>query len=480
MLPPEPVGSIAVFSRAAHRIPNLAALCGAKRLQFRPSDAAADSIDAVLHWGADAKAQGLAYAKRHDLPIWYTEEGFIQAIKPPPVSILLDDCSSHDNANTASRLERWLASDEVADAELRARARNAMDHMLRAGVAHDNLAPPLVAEGRSGSLRSERQRVLVIDQRTDDKSIRRGLGTPQSFQDMLDAACDENPDADILIRAPGTSRGHLAAATGERIHHFTRDVPILALVQQVDRVYVVTSLHGFEALMAGRPVTCFGAPWYAGWAATDDRVTIRRRGRARSVEGLFAAAYMLYARYLNPNTGQPCEIEEIIEHLALQRANFAHNRGRLFCFGFRFFKKAYIRSYLRCPGNEIIFVSSAAVAERHGLDQSSRLVVWGQRDTPELRGLAARRNLPIWRVEDGFLRSVGLGSDWAMPASLVFDKTGLYYDPRHPSDLESLLEHDTFTPAEIERAASLRERIVGTAVEVQRRWRRCPIGATRP
>ena len=39
----------------------------------------------------------------------------------------------------------------------------------------------------------------------------------------------------------------------------------------MDRVYVVSSTMGFEALLAGKSVTCFGMPWYAGWGATDDR-----------------------------------------------------------------------------------------------------------------------------------------------------------------------------------------------------------------
>ena len=65
-----------------------------------------------------------------------------------------------------------------------------------------------------------------------------------------------------------------------------------------------------------------------------------------------------------------------------------------------------------------------------------------------------------WRVEDGFVRSVGLGSDLIPPMSLVVDKRGMYFDPTRPSDLEHLLQHHAFTPQELQEAQAVREFIV--------------------
>jgi capsular polysaccharide export protein len=81
-----------------------------------------------------------------------------------------------------------------------------------------------------------------------------------------------------------------------------------------------------------------------------------------------------------------------------------------------------------------------------------------------VKELAARYQVPIWRMEDGFLRSVGLGSDFSVPASLVLDKQGIYFDPARPSDLETILETAAFTPEELQRAAALRETIVRSAL----------------
>jgi capsular polysaccharide export protein len=53
--------------------------------------------------------------------------------------------------------------------------------------------------------------------------------------------------------------------------------------------------------------------------------------------------------------------------------------------------------------------------------------------------LANRYGIQIERIEDGFIRSVGLGSDFVRPSSLILDRRGIYFDPRQPSDLENLL-----------------------------------------
>lgn len=47
--------------------------------------------------------------------------------------------------------------------------------------------------------------------------------------------------------------------------------------------------------------------------------------------------------------------------------------------------------------------------------------------------------LPVRRVEDGFLRSRGLGADLVPPLSLVTDDLGIYYDPTRESRLERLI-----------------------------------------
>ena len=60
------------------------------------------------------------------------------------------------------------------------------------------------------------------------------------------------------------------------------------------------------------------------------------------------------------------------------------------------------------------------------------------------------------RVEDGFLRSRGLGADLIPPLSLVCDDLGIYYDPARASRLEQLITaRATLRPDQKRRAERL-------------------------
>jgi capsular polysaccharide export protein len=104
------------------------------------------------------------------------------------------------------------------------------------------------------------------------------------------------------------------------------------------------------------------------------------------------------------------------------------------------------------------------------------VVVWGRQPAPAGR--------PVIRLEDGFLRSVGLGADLVRPLSWVVDDTGIYYDTRHPSRLTQLLLDTDFDPALCERAARLRHSILGAGLSKYnlggRLWQRPAAAAGRP
>ena len=476
--------TVAVFSRGLAKIPHLDALLGAERVVLGPGPAQAAHIDAVIGWGNKRTAEpAIAYARQHGLPYWRAEDGFLRSIGlgrggTPPLSLVLDDRGIYYDARSPSRLEALLGGSDDAsrwldDPEILARAERAMQRILDAGLSKYNDTPPAppgaerqATSEATGQAASARPRVLVVDQTAGDLSIEHGLAEPASFVRMLDAALCEHPDADILVKThPDVLAGHRRGcipmvARASRVRFVADAVNPIEFLRTVDHVYVVTSQLGFEALVAGKPVTVFGAPFYAGWGLTDDRQPLPRRQRRRSLAQVFAAAYILYARYLDPESGRPGQIESVIDHLAQQREAFAANQGTIFCFGFRPWKRGYVRAYLRCPGNRVVFARDAAHATRLGIGPGARLLVWGQRAASEVEALSAKHGTPIWRMEDGFLRSVGLGSDFVTPASLVVDRHGIYYDPRTPSDLETILQTARFSDDERARARALRETMV--------------------
>jgi capsular polysaccharide export protein len=53
------------------------------------------------------------------------------------------------------------------------------------------------------------------------------------------------------------------------------------------------------------------------------------------------------------------------------------------------------------------------------------MLAWGNKPSAlAAQRLAQRRKLPLWRCEDGFLRSLGLGGD-GPPLSMVVDDLGI-------------------------------------------------------
>jgi capsular polysaccharide export protein len=93
---------------------------------------------------------------------------------------------------------------------------------------------------------------------------------------------------------------------------------------------------------------------------------------------------------------------------------------------------------------------------------------------------AAARGVPMVRIEDGFIRSVGLGSDFLPPVSLVFDEAGIYFDPGRESDLERILRETAFDPALLGRARRLIGCLVAAGVTKYTLGKRAPRGARPP
>lgn len=278
-------------------------------------------------WGEKASAKCAAwYAKRTGGRLIRLEDGFLRSFgtgdRFPALSLVVDDEGIYFNSTRPSALENLLNSSEDLLAGVGAEATLARSLMLTHRLSKYNHAPLLDTDAlRPGDV----QRVLVIDQTDGDLSVRLGGSGKDTFAVMFAAARRENPQATIYIKthpevSSGRKRGYLThIRDGQRIKVLRMDVNPLSLIEQMDKVYVVTSLMGFEALLAGKPVTVFGMPWYAGWGVTDDRRVCPRRVRQHSVDVLFAAAYLRYARYLNPVTYQRGTIFDVIDWLVRQR-----------------------------------------------------------------------------------------------------------------------------------------------------------------
>jgi capsular polysaccharide export protein len=461
---------VGVFSRGILGIPHLAQFLRCGELVYKPSKTDARSLSAIVGWGHKPTARAARdFAREQGVPYLALEDGFLRSVglggSEPPLSLVLDDSGIYYDAGGPSRIELLLAHEPrlSEDSALLARASRLRKRIVETGVSKYNQGSDTLPT----ELLDSQPYVLLVDQTFDDASVALGLADEESFERMLQAARSEHPGARLVIKVhPDT----LAGKKGGYLARRRREAELLLVAENIcpqrmlahaRHVYVCTSQLGFEALLAGVPVTCFGAPFYAGWGLTDDRKSVERRGRPCTLDALVAAALILYPRYRDPISAEPCEAEVVLEHLALQRRRQAENHRRFVCFGFSYWKRPFVRRYLAAPGGEVRFVRSPKQARDL---ESVTAVVWASRSTPALAAWAGEARVPLWNMEDGFLRSVGLGSDLTAPGSLVLDRAGIYYDPRTPSELETLLQEAEFSAEELARAASLRRLLLASGI----------------
>lgn len=240
------------------------------------------------------------------------------------ISFTFDDLTSYFDASKPSRLE-MLINDKnfiISEAQ-KARARECIDKIISTHLTKYNHQPIITPNiGRKGV-----KKVLVVDQTYNDMSIAKGWGTDETFKIMLQKAIDENPDADIIIKThPDTIVGRGGYYTDIKEHNniYRQTTPInpISLIKYVDKVYVCSTQFGFEALMCNKETHVFGMPFYAGWGLTIDEQKCPRRTNKRSLEEIFYLAYIVYSKYVNPETGKKCEIEEAMDYLLSLRKEY--------------------------------------------------------------------------------------------------------------------------------------------------------------
>lgn len=469
---------LGVVSSGIARLPLLSTLVGAAVRQIGIGRFTV--VDAVAGWGLRPSARkAVAYAKRHGLPYVALEDGFLRSFGTgqhfPPLSIVMDDSGIYYDCTRPSALERLLASDVDVFADVlqpdASKVQQARAQLLQARLSKYNHAPDL----ERGVLRADDlQRVLLVDQTAGDMSVALGGADAATFAVMLAAALEENPEATVYVKthpevSAGRKGGYLTDVKPSKRVVVLRDaVNPLSLIRQMDKVYVVSSTMGFEALLAGKPVTCFGVPWYAGWGVTDDRQpqhpAMARRaagtGLRRTVDELFAAGYMNYTRYLNPETHQRGNIQDVMAWLARQRQVAQRFGGRMIVVGFRRWKAANVQAMLSLKPGAVVFVKNAQAAAALQPQGQDCLICWGRVPPVGLEALAAQCGVRLLRMEDGFVRSVGLGSDLIPPQSFVLDGRGIYFDPSQSSELEEMLNTRAFTPQDMQRAQWVRDFIV--------------------
>ena len=171
-------------------------------------------------------------------------------------------------------------------------------------------------------------------------------------------------------------------------------------------------------------------------------------------------ASLAMARWADPFRRRPCTPEEAVEWLLLWRDRAAENRRVAVCLGVARWKHRHVGALLGHEAGPPAFAASVAGALRLARRRQGGIAVWSSRERPGLRG----QGVAVLALEDGFLRSRGIGARFRPGASYCLDSRRAYYDPAGPSDLERILREGISDPRLLARATALRAAIVSRGI----------------
>jgi len=273
---------------------------------------------------------------------------------------------------------------------------------------------------------------------------------PQTLSEIADLQAGGS-SADVWI-APSEDR-NWAPAFGAAGVVWRGDVDPWSILPEA-RLLVA---HGDDewvslARIAGTPVQLLSSGRFG--AMGDDQAQLDR----------LAANALVAARWRDPFSGGASTLEEVVELLATWRAVLLANRPIAAACGMAWWKREEIRRFLWHPQRPLTVVSSPAKALSLARKAGGAVAIWPSRVSSGLIADAKAAAVPLVRVEDGFVRSVGLGVDLVPPSSVVVDARGIHFDPSRTSDLEVILNDAVMPPALLIRARKLRETIVAAGI----------------
>lgn len=427
--------------------------------------------DIFLGWGRKKSGfKAIKLAKKYNCKFLLLEDGFLRSLdlgveNSPSFSIVKDDAGIYYDATASSRLENILNTYEFNEEELK-QAKKAIKLIKQEKLSkyNNNLSLP------KDLFSQNEKRVLIITQVGNDASLKYGLAENFSTQEIINDAIKENPQAKIYIKI------HPDVLSNKKQSDFdVKDIPKecilikenynpIELLSFFDKVYTKTSGMGFEALMMGLECICYGKPFYAGWGLTKDKLKCKRRFKKRKLEEVFYAAYILYSEYFNPYLDKKSDIFDTINTLAKYKKIEQINSNNLYFLGFTLWKRWFIKPFFQAKKNKIIFLNSFDDILKYKINENDKFFIWGKRfEKKDLKSYLHNKSIKndnIFLVEDGFLRSVFLGSDLTRPFSLVVDSKGLYIDPNQESDLEYILQNYEFDENLKQRAKNLINTII--------------------
>lgn len=267
-----------------------------------------DQAYEVLIWSYKDNNKLTKYFKSNNIPITRVEDGFIRSCglglhETKPLSLVFDKRGLYFNTSSLSDLEYIIQNKALNYTIKQLDVAKALIYKITSkGISKYNFRKKIE---KVEYLPKDKKIVLVIGQVEDDMSIKYGCSNPITNLSLLQSARNEHDNAYIIYKPhPDTLTGiRKTISPLNECEKLCNVVDITfnldTLIKVAEHVYTITSLSGFEALMYGKKVTCFGSPFYSGYGLTDDRdIRDHNINNKLSLEQLFYASYIEYPRYI--------------------------------------------------------------------------------------------------------------------------------------------------------------------------------------
>lgn len=269
-----------------------------------------------VKWGKD----------RNEKNFIFVEDGFLRSVGLgsaiiDPISWVFDSQGMYYDPSSASDLEHILNKLNLNKKEIK-RSQEIQKNIRKNEITKYNL----IESNHEKSY--DKNSILVIGQVEDDMSVKLGGTMVQKNLDLLKIVKNyypqkkiyykPHPDYEFKLRA---SHRNIKKDLMNYCDFILDNASILDCFNITNTVAVNTSLAGFEALMRGKKVICFGEPFYSGWGLTEDisKKYVHRRKRKLTLDELVYGSLIEYPTYFNVKTGKEISVESAIAFLAKKK-----------------------------------------------------------------------------------------------------------------------------------------------------------------
>lgn len=257
-----------------------------------------------------------------------SEDGFIRSFGLgsdfiPPKSVVFDRLGIYYDSNFISELEKILNNIFLTKFN-KVKIKQLIKNIIVNNITKyncDNIH-------KKKDISNNKKKILIPGQVANDASIQYGTFKYQNDLELIKKVRKDNKDSFIIYKPhpdilAKNKKGFNILEVEKLIDYFANNISIQNCLNLVDEVHSMTSLVGFDALIRGKKVFTYGAPFYAGWGLTIDMdkssPAFKRRKRKLTLEELVYGCLIKYPIYWDYEKNKRTTCEHVIKQIIKER-----------------------------------------------------------------------------------------------------------------------------------------------------------------